>query len=261
MNLKYLIGVLMSFPLLPLLIYDGRKVKNSVPELPEAKDLEGKCLIDSNQTFTMLAIGESTIAGVGAKSNNEGYVGSLARSLAKELNANIEWKVYAKSGYSAIEVNNLIIPEIKCENPDLIVVGLGGNDSFNLNTPGRWKNEIERLIEMLKLKFPSTPIYFNKIPPIKIFPAFTSTMKFTIGNLAEILGEELSNLVNQYDHVFYSAGPIKIEDLTRIDNSEPDLNEYFSDGVHPSEKAYKALADNMAKFIIENWDGNSVSKS
>jgi len=41
------------------------------------------------------------------------------------------------------------------------------------------------------------------MPPIKEFPAFTPLIKFTVGNLVEILGEELQKTVNDYENVFY----------------------------------------------------------
>jgi hypothetical protein len=41
------------------------------------------------------------MAGVGVSNHKEGFAGSLANELATELQTNIDWKVCAKSGYTA----------------------------------------------------------------------------------------------------------------------------------------------------------------
>ena len=42
MNFKYLAGILLSLPLLPLMYYHGKKIRANVPKLPESEGLNGK---------------------------------------------------------------------------------------------------------------------------------------------------------------------------------------------------------------------------
>ncbi|MCX2742313.1 SGNH/GDSL hydrolase family protein [Mangrovivirga sp. M17] len=250
-NIKYIIGSVLSLPLFPFLIFDGYKIKRTIPQLPEAKDLNG--FIDRNfeKTINLIAIGESTIAGVGSRSNAQGFTGILAKELAEIYQSNVNWKVFAKSGYTVRDVNRELIPKIKEEKVDIIVVGLGANDAFEFNSPFRWRNQLRLLIKNLRIKYPTTPIYFNNMPPIKEFPAFTTSLKFTFGNLVEILGDVLNDTVKEFDNVFYNKEEIKISEWERKYRNylETDI-QFFSDGVHPTEFTYKILAIDMANFIV-----------
>ena len=69
MNLRYLFGALFTIPLLPVMYYQGRRIRAIVPELPEAEGIEGKCPSGTKmeRTLNVITIGESIIAGVGVK--------------------------------------------------------------------------------------------------------------------------------------------------------------------------------------------------
>ncbi|PTL98093.1 MAG: GDSL family lipase, partial [Candidatus Arcticimaribacter sp.] len=67
MNIKYILGTIIAIPLLPLLYFQGRRIKKRVPRLPVATGETGLCSSSSENTLRMLTIGESTIAGVGVK--------------------------------------------------------------------------------------------------------------------------------------------------------------------------------------------------
>ena len=106
MNIRYLSGAIISFPLLPLMYYQGKQIRASVPELPEAKGNEGQYQSNGKNTsvLNIISIGESTIAGVGVKTHEEGFTGTLAKELSNLFNVSVKWKVYARSGYTAKRV-------------------------------------------------------------------------------------------------------------------------------------------------------------
>ncbi|MEM6691861.1 MAG: GDSL-type esterase/lipase family protein, partial [Planctomycetota bacterium] len=83
------------------------------------------------------------------------------------------WRVIARSGYTAQKVYEKLLPKVQSTQLDLIVIGLGGNDTFKLTPPNKWKRDIQRLILELRKRFPKTPIIFSNVPPIRSFPAFT----------------------------------------------------------------------------------------
>lgn len=251
MNLKYTLGAIVSIPLLPLLYFQGRKIERNLPKLPEATDIEGISKVNSEQLLQLVAIGESTIAGVGASTNESGFTGTLAKELSKEIPATISWKVYAKSGYTVQCVNQKIIPQITEESVDLIVIGLGGNDSFKLSSPKRWNKDIRALLDNIRSSYPKTPIVFANMPPIKEFTAFTGAFKFIIGNLVLHLGKELEKVVRDYENVYYRAKGLEYHDLVDRMNLDAAPEDFFSDGVHPSELAYQVWAKDVAGYILE----------
>lgn len=254
MNLKYILGILLALPLSPLMYYQGKKIKASVPDLPEAAGNKGFLSFtgSSSPAIRLLCLGESTIAGVGVQTHEEGFTGSLAKELASIFRRSVSWAVYAKSGYNAQQVSTQILPTITEVAVDLIVVGLGGNDAFELNSPGRWRKDVQQLIEKLSGKFLKTPIVFCNMPPIKMFPAFTPLLKFTIGNLVELLGHELNDLVKAYPHAFYHQEIITLENWSKKYQVYEKEDTYFCDGVHPSQLTYEVWAKEMAQLIEAN---------
>ncbi|GLR17474.1 SGNH/GDSL hydrolase family protein [Portibacter lacus] len=252
LKLRYLLGAVVSIPLLPLLYLQGKKVRKSVPLLPEAEGIEGIVDSGSDRTLNILTIGESTIAGVGVDKHENGFTGLLAKRLSELLLVNVHWKVYARSGYTAKRVKSKIIPKITEDQVDLLVVGLGGNDAFTLNKPWKWKKEVEALIQDLKSKFPGTPIAFTNMPPIKEFPAFTPLIKFTIGNLVEIHGVELERLVAKMDGVYYNPAILDVPEWIEKLGGNYTYKDFFSDGVHPSELTYQEWGKDFANFIVIN---------
>lgn len=208
---KYYLGAALTIPLLPLLYFQGKRVKASVPKLPLARDPSGAVIQASTPELRLLLLGESTVAGVGVDRHEEGFAGALAQSLSIALNRTIRWEVHAKSGYTAEKVRTCILPNIETPECDLIVVGLGENDAFGLHSPWQWQRSVGLLIDDIQVKYPGTPIVFANMPPIKLFPAFTGFIKFTVGNLVELLGESLNELVARRENVFYSSELITLD--------------------------------------------------
>jgi len=204
MSIRYFFSSLLALPLLPLLYFQGKRIRANVPMLPEAIEPQGTIIHLGKPKLNILCLGESTMAGVGVKFHAEGFVGALAKELAELQDAEVNWRVYAKSGYTAERVTRKLLQKLSNEAPDLIVIGLGGNDAFTLNRPWKWRQQMEQLIECLQKQFQDTPIFLTNMPPIKEFPAFTKPIKFVIGNLVEILGQELTKIASRKHLVYYN---------------------------------------------------------
>lgn len=249
MNLKYYIKVILAIPFLPIIYFQAKAIKAKFPVLPEAEGNKGLAPSAHNRRLKVLAIGESSIAGVGVKTHEEGFTGTLARELANFFNINVEWKVYAKRGFTAKKVEATLVPQITEKEFDLVVIGVGGNDTFQLNNPTRWKKDVQRLIQSLKEKFKDTPIVFINMPPIKELPAFTKTIKMVLGNVEKMLSEELDKLVLLHKDTYYYSNNITMSDWKERFNVPSETAVFFSDGVHPSKLAYQVWARDVAGFI------------
>ncbi len=254
MNIRYFLGSILTIPLLPLMYLQGKRIRSKVPSLPEAEGTEGIVSCGNKNRLKMLTIGESTIAGVGVKTHKEGFSGTLAKELSSKLNTDIHWKVYAKSGYTAKKVTEKIVTRIQEHKVDIVVIGLGGNDAFTLNNPKKWRIHIQQLINTLKAKFKNAVIVFANMPPIKEFPAFTPLIKATLGNLVEILGKELEQLVKNQKGVYYYSRIITIESWIKRLNIKAESSVFFSDGVHPSKFTYQVWAKDLSNFIINQQE-------
>ncbi|MGB0346303.1 MAG: SGNH/GDSL hydrolase family protein [Balneolaceae bacterium] len=248
-RLRFIFGALLAIPLLPIIFLQGKRIRKEVPKLPEAGNPEGELELGYNQKSKVLFLGESTVAGVGVKTHMEGFAGSASRELARLNQKNIKWKVVARSGYTVRMVRRKLLRRIDDFQPDLIILGLGGNDAFKLHSPWKWRMEISKLITALNTVYPDVPIAFTNMPPIKEFPAFTKTIKFVIGNMVEILGIELHSLLKKFKNVYYSDEVIRIDDWVHLllDKQTPD--DFFSDGVHPSKLTYQTWGKEFARYL------------
>lgn len=250
MNFKYLLGMAMSIPLLPIMYYQAKRIRRKTPRLPEAKVPVGVVDGLTGHNIRLVALGESTVAGVGVDTHKEGFTGTLAKALATMGNG-VAWSVHARSGYTARQLREKTLSNIEHDKADIVVVGIGANDAFKLNTPKRWRQDTHRLIEAIKGKFGDSPIVFANMPPIKAFPAFTPLIKFVVGNLASILGKELEKVVARHGHVYFYSRDIELGHWQGFLPDNASLADFFSDGVHPSKMAYQAWAKDLGRYIIE----------
>jgi lysophospholipase L1-like esterase len=252
-TISYLIKVLIALPLLPIMYFQAKAIKARFPSLPEAKGQEGTAPACEKKRLRILTIGESSIAGVGVETHEEGFTGTLAKELSKLLKTTVDWKVYAKRGFTAKRVQEDIVPKITEteKDVDLLVVGIGGNDTFQLNRPKRWKRDMQRLIYELQIKFKDVPIVFIDLPPVRELPAFTKTIKLILGHLREMLAEELDRLVLHYKNTYYYPHSITLRDwMERYQVPNNGVAAFFSDGVHPSKLAYQVWATDVARFMM-----------
>lgn len=249
-QLKYIVGGMLSIPIMPIMYFQGKSIKKSIPKLPAATGEQGVEGHAARQ-LNLLTLGESTMAGVGVDTHENGFTGALAKEIATQ-GYTVNWKVVAESGYSAAKVKDLLLPQINGPQPDLIVIGLGGNDAFELNSPLRWRKDMEGVLSQLSETFPTANIVCTNMPPIKAFPAFTKTIRFVIGNLVELLGDELNKLTKNFDRVYYVEKQLKLDDWLNAFDEPKTVYDFFSDGVHPSPLTYQTWGQQVGKYIIEN---------
>lgn len=250
MNIKYLLGATITIPLLPILYFQGKKIRRDIPQLPEAAIPKGSVNYQrATQSFNLLAIGESTMAGVGVRTHAEGFVGTLARELSERLQQSVDWEVVAKSGYTVKKVIQKLLPLTVDKKPDLIIIGLGGNNAFELNSPQRFRKDMEQLLQKIQQQFPNTPIGVLNMPPIKEFPAFTRLIKFSMGNLVELFGIEMQQIIQQIPNIYYNKERITLAIWQKRWQVQGSPKDFFSDGVHPSLLTYQTWAKDFANFI------------
>jgi lysophospholipase L1-like esterase len=236
---------------LPLLYLQGKALYRRIPRLPAARTPEGFVDSGGGPVFQLLIIGESTMAGLGVEQHEDGFAGYFARSLSQSMSRPVEWRVFAQSGYTAQDVVQNIIPELKGLPADLIVIGLGGNDSFNLNFPSRWQVDTRNLIHRLRADFPVIPLAFLNLPPIRSFPAFTPLMQWALGNWVLFLAVALEELVSDFPSVYFSSAEISLEYMQQRLGLTSTQQSFFSDGVHPSAYTYELWAADFCLYLEE----------
>lgn len=231
---------------MPIVLIQGNKIRKTFPRLPEAKNPTG--VSGSGAPFRLISLGESSMAGVGIDTHENGFTGNFSRHLSSLIGKQINWRVYAKSGLTARQVKEMLVPKVEEHEADLILIALGGNDTFQLNSSAKWEADTKSLIESLKSKYPSTPILFATMPPIHTFPAFTGAIQLVLGQLVSLHGQTLLKLVEQYENVYFD--PQKI-DLGYWLEKYPGhkKEEFYSDGLHPSSLTFELWGKELAELF------------
>jgi lysophospholipase L1-like esterase len=240
-QLFFFLGGILILPMVFLLIWQGKRVKNTIPDLSEAIGTKGQ-VIGNEHFINILAIGESTFAGVGVRTHQEGVTGQLAKFLSEKTNCSVNWEVLAQSGYSAKKVLTELVPKIPKIPFDIIVIGLGGNDTFELNRPMRWQQDLIDIISQIQKIQPESSIVIATLPPVGSFPAFPFPLNAVLGGLERLHSWAVKPIPAMFKNVYF--------DDKRFEVTEPEI--MFSDGVHPSGYTYSLWGKQLADFIVKN---------
>ena len=244
----YLLNLLLAFLCIPYLFFAVKKLRKTIPVLPNAEDLEGQ-IGDYNFTKSLLFLGESAIAGVGVKSNNEALAGQLADRLSTQYSCAIKWEVLAHTGYDSQHVIDKLLPQLKDESYDLILIQLCVNDTLKLIPPVYYSLRIEKIINHLKQKYPNSKILFVNNAPIRDM-SFPFLVKFILGNIIDQYAHVLEDLVGQHKDLYFISEKLQYSDWQKR-YPEMHREDFFSDGVHPSAFTFARWAEDISKFIVE----------
>ncbi len=235
----YILGGVIVLPFLPFLLWQGKCVRKKVGRLPDAAGETVGQFGNFKEILNLLAIGESTVAGIGAKTHTEALAGQLAKFLSIAIEKSVRWHVLGESGITARETLQKLIPNLPETRMDLIVVALGGNDAFKVNSPMRWRRDMTKIIETLKEKYPNSKILLANSPRIIDFPVLPQPLKFVLWRVSKLQHAVGKNLANDKENVFY------------FDEAETVDERFFSDGIHPSEYGYALWSEAMIKFLLK----------
>ncbi len=245
----YIVGGIIVLPFVPFLYWQGRRVRKKVGRLPDASGATVGKFGEYDETINLLAIGESTVAGVGAKNHTEALGGQLAKYLSLELRKSVRWHILGESGITVNETLEKLVPDLPETKMDFVVVALGGNDTFKVSSPNRWRNGMAKLIETLRGKYPNAVILLANTPRVKDFTALPKTLKTVLWRISHLHHENAKTLIGEYENVFYYDEAGAVEDG------------FFADGVHPSAHGYALWAEAMIKSLMRKMKAKSLNES
>ncbi len=236
---KFFINGVLLAPALPFLYLQGQITRWKVGKLPDAQGETSGEVIGNKEIINLLVIGESTVAGVGAKNHAEGLTGQFAKYLSIKTEKTVRWNALGVSGITIHRTINELIPKIPDAEFDAILIGLGGNDVFGLSSPKKWRNGLAELIGIFREKYPNATIYVTNVPMVKEFTALNNPLRYVLSRVAKMHHFNSLDLISNYENVHYYLPRSKF------------LPEHFSDGIHPSAHGYEKWAEDMVGFFFE----------
>lgn len=239
---KYWLGAALLLPVAPALYLQGQITRKKVGVLPGAGgDVEG-ITTDGPDPAKLLVIGESTVAGLGARTHDVALAGQFANRLEKRIERPVHWSVLGKNGVTARRTIDELVPEMPKGPFDYVLLGIGGNDVLKLSSPAKWRRDMTELLGILRENNPSAPIFLTNCPMIKMSPAIPQPIRAILWELSKMHDENIKEFTADMKGVFYYHQPRHLQ-----------IEGFFADGIHPSEKGYSDWSEAMMEFFVENY--------
>lgn len=248
----FFLGAILIIPFLPLLIWQGKRLRARIPELPEAEGPNNGLEGEGTKPIQLLVLGESTMAGVGVATQKEGIGRAIAAGLAQHYKQAVNWQVIARSGYNARQVREELVPQMNSDPLDIIIIGLSVNDTVERNSPLGWKRDLTKLIQAIREREPACPIVLIHRGPVEYFPAFPPIFKLILGSLIKLQWQAIAHLPEELDNFHIIKRIILPANWQAKVDFPTTAEDFFSDGVHPSKMTYELWAEEVVEFVVEN---------
>jgi len=219
----------------PLLIVEALWAKFRTPRLPEAK---GSPVEATGAAFSILGIGESTVAGVGVEQLHLALTARTAAALATRLEQPVDWSTFGRNG---ARMQNILedYQQLPKGSHNAIIVSVGVNDVTGLTSLVRWSHQLLELIRKLQLSYGS-PIFFCAVPPMHLFTALPQPLRYALGVRARLLSRVIAQTAQALENVYFVDPDIPREGLYLAE-----------DGYHPSADGYSYFGEQLADCIYQ----------
>lgn len=195
--------------------------------------------VGSGRVVRLVAIGDSIIAGVGARALKNALVGQTARVLADELQVEVHWQAVGKIGATSRSVLHKQVNQLPAQKPDFIIVSVGVNDLTSLSTSTSWSDNLDRLLDALTEYAPDAVIGVAGIPPLRGFPLLPQPLRALFGLRGEILDDAGMQVIAGYPNAVHV--PLAFD---------PQPENFSADGFHPNEQSYPEFGRMMAEALM-----------
>ena len=226
--------------LLPFVIPQALHVRRTAPHFAGAKgDSFGE--VGKGAPISLLAIGDSIIAGVGASTYDKALVGTTSRAISDLTNKSVRWHAIGQIGATSQKVQKRLFHRVKEENYDVIVVSVGVNDVTALVRSHHWRKHLAALIDKLHDRSPKAVMAIAGIPPLWGFPLLPAPLKYILGIRAKTFDRIIREVANQRAYAIHVPLDFK-----------PEAHKFSKDGYHPSESSYQEFGEAVAHEVVHH---------
>jgi acyl-CoA thioesterase I len=192
---------------------------------------------NKKQTLTYVALGDSTVSGVGASSSERNYVSQLAARL-QSVYPEVQLSNLGVAGATSADVVARQLGQAVAADPDLVTLSIGPNDIVQGKDAQQYERNLDTLLRTLTQQTDAV-VVINLLPDLGIAPRFPAELKPAIEQQTQRFNQALAHVAQAYD--------AQLVDLYTPSQQEiPQHPEQVSaDNYHPSDAGYARWAELM----------------
>lgn len=223
--------------LLPVVFAQGRWLRSTMRMAPAAEGpASGSVPGSSGPAVRVAVVGDSTAAGCGVRSNDEGFAAALAAELVRSTGRTVEWSAVGQFGATARRVRYRLLPRLG-EGIDVVVVLAGANDVLAGRGPAQWRDDVAGILTDLAGR--AGRVVVTGIPPFALFPSLPAP-------LGRYLGERAAAL-DAVSREVCARSPGRATWIGTTGTPPPGF--FAADRFHPSAAGYRYWAGVVARHI------------
>jgi lysophospholipase L1-like esterase len=233
------IGLAASFALLPLAWAQGSAARRRIPRLPSASPPHRGEVSGLGAPIRVLAIGESSISGVGVSCSAQSMTAVAARTLARRTGRPASWRVHGFSGATARQAMKQLMPRIAREPADLVIIAFGVNDATSYRSPNAFADDLAALVAGARQRVGEAAVVIAGVAPLTSFPALPWPLR-------AILGWRSAALQAAADRLAARLPKLAVERFA----APPGLELFAQDGFHPNPRAHALWGEKIAALAL-----------
>lgn len=191
----------------------------TIPRLPEAAGprrglADGSADHEALQrALTLLVIGESTAAGVGAPTQETALGGCLGQALAARTGRAVRWSVIGENGATIRHIRDTLLPAAEVTSIDVAVIAAGANDVMRGHSTAEWEKQLRAVVAGLRRADTGGEalIVLTGVPPFSQFPALRDPLRSYLARRAERIDRRSALLCRELGVFFI---PFSERDMT-----------------------------------------------
>ncbi|MFB7252490.1 SGNH/GDSL hydrolase family protein [Microbacterium sp. NPDC056234] len=182
-------------------------------------------------------LGESTAAGCGVNTHEEGFAGCMARELGGRTRRPVGWEVVGQHGATARRIRYRLLPQLG-EDLDVAVLLAGVNDVLTRRKPDQWGEDLVAILEGLTTR--ARRVLVSGIPPFDAFPTIPTTLGRYLAARADALDAVSRRAIDQFPRATWVS-------TREFAPMGPDF--FAEDRFHPSAAGYEQWAHTTAEHL------------
>ena len=223
----------------PVLMAQAARLRQTAVDLPEPRGARRGTAGRGAPVLRLLVAGDSSAAGVGARTQRDALASPLAERLSWRLGGAVRWQLVAESGLTSEGVLQRLI-RARLRPADVAVVIVGVND-ITKDVPLAFAiRQRSHIADWLQVHAGVRHVIFPSLPEMEKFPAVPKPLAWYAGQAARRNNRAQARWAAQQAGVTH----VNMDGVARSDL-------FCEDGFHPAPALYARVADRLADHITD----------